>query len=244
MMLTRRTVLALFCAVAPLSYQAKADVPVIDVTAIVNSVKQIGWLKNQYEMMTQQLRALSNGINLNSIAPGLLSPGTQNPLGSVMPDLQGLVGGAMMTGNAQNYLQQDQLYQPGGNDFMATQMNGSAVSLANLKDMAMTMVNGNQTRIDQLSLLQDELSTAQDVSQVERINGRIALENQTLAAQAQQVAMMQQMADAQQRVNDQRERQRIRADDDAQIQATQPGAGTNGITTRQGVNSPTFMNIP
>ncbi len=230
MILNRRLVMVSAVG-AVIWHSVRADAPVIDIVAIGQAIKEVQWLRDQYDEMTQQLRALTNGLDVAGISPGLLSQGMQNPLGGLTGQIPDLVGGATLSGipGAQQFLQRDRYYQPAGTDFSATTLNGSSTSLANLKGIAMQLMNGNGQRITQLTGLINELTGAQDVSQVSRISGRIAVENQTLAAQAAQVQQLQQMAELQTRVEQQRVLQKIRSDDDQQVEDTQPGNGPNPI---------------
>lgn len=239
-MMRRRALLIVAAGVA-LARPAHADVPVIDFASIAQAIKQIEWMRDQYQVMTQNLRALTNSLNLNSVAPGLLNQGIQNPLGSITGQLPGIVGGATV-GNipgASQVLQQDRLYQPAGSDFMANTMNGSATSLANLKAMAMQLIGVNEQRISALSGIQGDLEGAEDMAQVERINGRIALENQTLAAQQAQAQQLQTLAQLQQQINDQRTLQRIRSDDEQAVHDT--GGTAGGLFPQDAPQPPTFV---
>lgn len=237
-------ILAAMAAASPVAVQpAKAEVPVIDAGAIVQLVNQVKWLHDQYEEMTQQLQAVTNGIDLTQVAPGLLTPGMQNPLGGIVGQIPSLIGGATL-GNipgAQQYLQNDRFYQATGGDLRATTLNNSAVSLANLKAIATQMIGANQQRIGQLNGLQNELIGAQDISQVARINGRISLENQTLAAQQAQATQVIEMARLQQQVQEQRLQQRQRADDEQEMRDTAPNTAGAGGGTLQPNNMPTFF---
>ena len=237
---TRRSVL--FVAGILLIQPAWAMVPVIDAGEIAQAVQQVKWLHDQYEEMTQQLRAMTNSLNVPNVSPGLLLPGMQNPMGGMTGQLPSLVGGGTSIPGASQFLQQDRVYQPQGKDFAATQMNQSSTSLANLKAIAMQMINTNGTRLGQMNGLMNQLTNAEDVSQVARINGRIAIENQTLAAQQAQFQHLQQLAALQQQVEEQQIRQKIRADDDQQIARTKDnGVGSNTTTDPSFVASSTFV---
>lgn len=239
----RALLLAAGFALPLLARPAAADVPVIDAASIAQIVKTIEWLRAQYQEMTQQLTALTNGLDLTQVAPGLLTQGMQNPLGGIAGQLPNLIGGATL-GNipgAQQFLQNDRFYQATGGDLRATTLNQTATSLANLKALAMQMIGVNQQRIGQLNGLQNELIGAQDVTQVARINGRISLENQTLAAQQAQAMQVMQMAQLQQQIADQRALQRQRADDEQEARDTAPNM-VGGPGAGPGQNTPpTFV---
>ena len=119
-------------------------------------------------------------------------------------------------------------------------MNGSVTSLANLKAMAMQLIGVNEQRISALSRIQGDLEGAEDMAQVERINGRIALENQTLAAQQAQAQQLQTLAQLQQQINDQRTLQRIRSDDEQAVRDTS-GTGAGGLFPQDAPQPPTFV---
>ena len=93
----RRRALLILAAGVALARPALADVPVIDLASIAQAIKQIEWMRDQYQVMTQSLRALTNSLNLNSVAPGLLNQGIQNPLGSITG--QPSTGGAIDAGS-------------------------------------------------------------------------------------------------------------------------------------------------
>jgi hypothetical protein len=236
----RRTLLALI-ACAGLAHPARADLPTIDIGMITQAVRQLEWLRDQYQVMTQQLRALSSSLDLGSIGQELIPQAIRNPFGSITSNLPNLVGGTQL-GNmpgASQFLQQDRLFEATGNDFTATQMNSAATGLANLKAIAMQLINGNETRLSAIDGLQADLQGAEDVSQVERINGRINLENQALATQAAQFQQLQAMAELQRHTDEQRTLQRQRADDEAIVNMTKD-QGTGGAMAPAPA-SPAFM---
>src|SRR4051794_16086776 len=114
----RRTLFMTAAGAVIAGRSAYGDVPVIDIAQIAKVVQQIAWLRDQYEVLTQNLRALTNSLNLGSIAPQLLSQGLQNPFGQIASQLPGLVGGTTLGSipGAQQILQQDRLFQPAGSD--------------------------------------------------------------------------------------------------------------------------------
>lgn len=238
--INRRTLLAL-AASAMLARPARADLPTIDIGMITQAVRQLEWMRDQYQVMTQELRALSSSLNLGAIGEELLPQAIRNPFGDITSNLPSLVGGTQLARvpGASQFLQEDRLYEANGEDFTATQMNNASTGLANLKAMAMKLINGNETRLSAIDGLQADLQGAEDVSQVERINGRINLENQALATQAAQAQQLYAMAEVQRQTDEQRTRQRMRADDEQMVNWTKDQ--TTGGVMAPASSAPAFM---
>jgi hypothetical protein len=192
-----------FAVAAPLVIAgaiARADLPVIDFTAIGKWVQQLQQMAQQVQLMTQQVQqaiqtvtALTNiPQNLVSQVTGLLQSSIQNPLQGINLNLQTLMTGSGVgtcTGGS-NYLSLNQAWTAGGNDFLGATINGSASRLAGLMACTSQMLGATQQRLQQMPQLLSELQNCKDVTCAAAISGRIQLENATINAQQQQAVLM------------------------------------------------------
>ena len=166
---------------------ARAQVPVIDGTAIAQLINQLREAEQQYNELVQsydQLRgtyqALTGMVNPNQWAQQLEQPFLQDPLPdtNIIPSLlDGLSPPSELGGNlanlAQQYLGQNQVYQPQGQDFQATQLRDAANSTAEMEAVATQNLQSLQQREADLTQLQDQLSSAGTIQQVASIQARL-----------------------------------------------------------------------
>lgn len=241
--MNRRALLISATAMSLATSTARAEMPVVDMASILQQIKQIEWLRDQYQLGTQQLHATTNTLDLNGVAPQLLGSGVQNPFGQIAGQINGIVRGTTTGGipGAQQMLQQDRAYTATGNDFTAATMNNSSTSLASLKAQEIQLINVNEERISALNQMQAELQAAPDVATVERINGRIALENQALAAQQAQIHQLQGLIALQEQTNNARYQQRIRSDDEETTAAISGGNADTATGSPQVATTATFQ---
>ena len=188
-------------------HAALAQVPVIDGTAIAQLINQLREAEQQYNELVQsydQLRAtyqaLTGMVNPNQWAQQLEQPFLQDPLPdtNIIPSLlDGLSPPSELGGNlanlAQQYLGQNQVYQPKGQDFQATQLRDAANSTAEMEAVATQNLQSLQQREADLAQLQDQLSSAGTIQQVASIQARLTVEQnyaQTQTAQAENLQIL------------------------------------------------------
>jgi hypothetical protein len=227
-------VLASAALALALAAPARAAMPVIDNAAIAQLLNQLKTAEQQYQELVasyDQLKAtyqaLSQLTNINSIATQLEQPWIQNPAPNttLLPGiLDGLSPPSMLGGNlanlAQQYLQQNRVYQAQGTDFEAGRLNASANSTAELEAVATQNLQALQARAAALTQIQDQLNSANTIQQVASIQARLAAEQnyvQIQTAQAENLrilaaARIQTEDEAQQQAERQSEQQAIAAD--------------------------------
>ena len=200
-------------------HAALAQVPVIDGTAIAQLINQLREAEQQYNELVQsydQLRgtyqALTGMVNPNQWAQQLEQPFLQDPLPdtNIIPSLlDGLSPPSELGGNlanlAQQYLGQNQVYQPQGQDFQATQLRDAASSTAEMEAVATQNLQSLQQREADLTQLQDQLSSAGTIQQVASIQARLEVEQNYVQAQTAQAENLQILANEQ--LTEQREAQ-------------------------------------
>lgn len=192
---------------------------VIDMSAITQ-------LKTQISEMMQVYNALSHPTGIANLATGLngsalrnVLPGTQELQG----DVSGLTSGGSLASQAQQFLNQNQLYKPQGNDFQAQQMNQAAQSSANIEALASNANSALQQRMTELDQIKSDcVDTGTDVTQLQACNARLQAEQNFVAAQQAQLASLQLMADQQTKVQQQQDEQNRRKSVDQYLQDTQP----------------------
>jgi type IV secretion system protein VirB5 len=129
---------------------------------------------------------LTNPTDVVSMVTGLSVPTLQNPLPAVNT-LNGLVGGQTnVTGAGVQFYNQSHVYTPTDGGVASTQLIANANSIANIQGIAATNLQSIQQRLALLPALETALSGATSITQVNAINGRIAVEaNYVQAQQAQ-----------------------------------------------------------
>jgi len=192
---------------------ARAQMAVIDtasLTQLVNAVReaqqQYQELVQSYDQLRETYQALAQAVNPNQWAQQLEQTFLQNPLPNtnILPGLlEGLSPPTMLGGNlgslAQQYLKQNQVYQPQGQDFQAAQIRNAAFSTADIEAVATQNLQSLQARVAGLSQLQNQLGSATTLQQVASVQARLIAEQnyvqaQTAQAQNLQVLAMEQLA--------------------------------------------------
>ncbi|MGH2843922.1 MAG: type IV secretion system protein [Solirubrobacteraceae bacterium] len=226
---------------------ARAQMAVIDNASLAQLVNAVRTAQQQYQELVQsyqQLRAtyqaLAQAVNPNQWAQQLEQTFLQDPVPNtnVLPGLlEGLSPPSVLGGNlgslAQQFLKQNQVYQPPGQDFQATQIRNAASSTANIEAVATQNLQSLQEREAALAELQGQLGSATTLQQVASIQARLVAEQNYVQAQTAQAENLQILATeqlAQQReAQDQAARQSADQGmrDDcaalAQLGATNPG---------------------
>jgi hypothetical protein len=198
---------------------ARAQLAVIDgsnlaqtTLAAQRALGELQQLTAQYNQLVTTYQMLTNPTDILSMAPGLSAPTLQNPL-PALNLLNGLVGGqAAVSGAGVQYYNQAHIYTPTDGSVSSTQLIANANSIANLQGTAATNLQSIQQRLALLPALETALSTATSITQVNAINGRIAVEAnyvQAQQAQAQNLAILasQQEASARQQAQEEHARE-------------------------------------
>lgn len=172
---------------------AQAQMAVIDgsnlaqtTLAAQRALSELQQLTAQYNQLVATYQMLTNPTDVLSMASGLSAPSLQNPLPAVTL-LNGLVNGqSAVSGAGVKFYNQSHVYTPTDGSVASTQLIASANSIANLQGVASTNLQAIQQRLALLPVLETALSTATSITQVNAINGRLAVEaNYVQAQQAQ-----------------------------------------------------------
>jgi len=216
-----------------LTLPARAELPVIDNSAIAQLLNQLKTAEQQYQELVasyNQLKAtyqaLAQLTNINSIATELKQPWIQNPAPNttLLPGiLNGLSPPSMLGGNlanlAQQYLGQNRVYQPKGTDFEAGRLNASANSTAEIEAVATQNLQALQARATALTKIQDQLDSASTIQQVASIQARLAAEQNYVQIQTAQAENFRILAAARTETEDQAQQQAERQSEEQGIQA-------------------------
>jgi type IV secretion system protein VirB5 len=172
---------------------ANAQMAVIDSSNLVQTtlaaqraLSELQQLTAQYNQLVTTYQMLTNPTDVVSMVTGLSVPTLQNPLPAVNT-LNGLVGGQTnVTGAGVQFYNQSHVYTPTDGGVASTQLIANANSIANIQGIAATNLQSIQQRLALLPALETALSGATSITQVNAINGRIAVEaNYVQAQQAQ-----------------------------------------------------------
>lgn len=238
-----RIVLPATIAACLLAVPVRADLPVIDGSALLRWATQLQDMERQYQNLQYQLHALTDvPQNLVGMVQGLLNNGVRNPLGEIGINLQGMLRG-QATGScygSQDYLAGNGYAAAQGTDFMARWINNAAVRNAGLQACTQQMFTGVQQRLTEIPALLDELQGAHDVTQINALQARIEQENQTLVAQQQQTLLMAQMAATQRAMAEDQILQKQRSDAEEVIRATSPQTTGARAAVAPQINAPVF----
>jgi type IV secretion system protein VirB5 len=215
---THALVAALALAAGLSAGTARAQLAVIDganvaqtMQAVATAAKELAQLQMQLQQLQNTYRMFTNPTNITGMLPGLNTGMLRNPMptsGQVPGMVMGMNGS--LSGPGQSFLNQNQLYKPAGSDPLATQMNRSAMAIAQIQGMAATNLQSIEQRLANLSAMQTQLQSATDIKQVTAINGRIAIEQHAIQSQQAQATNLQTMAVAQIAAQQQQDQQLIR----------------------------------
>jgi hypothetical protein len=197
---------------------ARAQMAVIDHTNLVQTtlaaqraLSELQQLTAQYNQLVATYQMLTNPTDILSMATGLSASTLQNPLPAINL-LNGLIGGqTAASGAGVQFYNQSHVYTPTDGSVASTQLIASANSIANLQGTATTNLQSIQQRLALLPALETALSAATSITQVNAINGRIAVEAnyvQAQQAQAQNLAILASEQDASARQQAQEEHAR------------------------------------
>ncbi len=212
---------------------ALAQVPVIDSSSILQLVNQLNEAKQQYAELVSQYQelkqtyaALSQNVNPNQWGQQLEQPLMENsmPNTSLLPSaLAGISPPSELGGNlsslAQQYLGQNQIYQPQGQDFQATQMRDGENSTAEMEAVATQNLQSLQARAADLPQIQQQLNSATTIQQVSAIQARLSAEQNYVDAQNAQASNLQVLATEQAQAQQEAQNEEYRQSEDQTIQA-------------------------
>ena len=217
----KKSVFAAGAVVAVLMIGGRAHaqgVPVYDnasvlqqIQAVLTATQQLAQLQAQLTQMQNMNSMFKAPTNVSGMFPQLNTGFAQNsmPMSSQMPMQIGGMSGAM-SGPAQTFYNQNHVYTATGTDPMATALNRSGASIANIQGMAATNLAGLEQRLGTLKAMQSQLQGATDIKQVTAINGRIAIEQHAVQAQQAQAQNLQTMATAQIAAQQQAQQEMVR----------------------------------
>lgn len=197
---------------------AQAQMAVIDHANLAQTtleasraLSQLQQLIAQYNQLVATYQMLTTPTNILGMATGLSVPSLQNPLPSTTL-LPGMVSGqTAVSGAGVTFYNQSHVYTPTDGTVASTQLIANANAIANLQGVASTNLQSIQQRLALLSGLAASLSGATSITQVDAINGRIALESnyvQAQQAQAQNLMVLATQQEASQRQQAQEEHAR------------------------------------
>lgn len=217
-------VLTAIMAIAPL--QARAGIPVIDVTAIANLVQQVGYWQQQITAMSNQLNQLQQTYNSMTGGRGMesLMPITNQQRNYLPRDYTELMN--VMNGASTTYAGLSSQVQSA----MAANAVLSSTQLANMTpEMRQIVENGRRAaamigtmsqsayqntsqRFGALQGLMTAIGAAGDTKAILDLQGRIAAEQAMLTNEQSKLQQLFQVAQADQWAQQQRIRERAAAD--------------------------------
>jgi type IV secretion system protein VirB5 len=165
----------------------------------------------QYNQLVATYQMLTSPTDIHNMATGLSVPSLQNPLPAtnLLPGM--LTGQTAASGAGVSFYNQSHIYTPTDGSVTGNQLIASGYAIANIQGLASTNLSSIQQRLALLSGLASALSGATSITQVNAINGRIALESnyvQAQQAQAQNLMVMAAEQEASQRQQAQEEHTR------------------------------------
>lgn len=230
MMLVRISALAMMVAgTAP----ASAQWTVFDPSNYAQALNQVRQLQQQYQAMQQQLQTAQTTLDsvkhlpdqaVKELGQQLNVPQFRNALPNG-PDVSNMLTGQQLGAQAQQYLQQNRVYQPTGEDFGAKELGRNAQSIANSQSLASGLYNSATNRIEALRGLEGALATAPDAKAVADIQARIAAEQAYIQSQQVQAQALQMWQQAQTRNEGQRREEQSRQQLDALIESAKAHGG-------------------
>ncbi len=195
---------------------ARADLPVVDFTAIGHMLEEIGIEGDQltemiatfqeivqvYTMATNIWNSVQEVVGTDQWAPGLNDPAQRNPLPFAAADHPGWVGGyndpsGLPFGGqylSQNTVGGDTSVYKGG-DFVGAEILKGIQSVSSMQAVASNHVQSIETRITALTDLFSHLSSIATIQETDSLSAR--LHTELNFAQSQQVQAQQVMAAAQ-----------------------------------------------
>ena len=187
-------------------------------------VSELAWYKRQYDTMVTTYNALTSITDLQSAAwavGGL----TRNfyPDANVIPEL--MSDASQLYGTAGSWNAWDMMYQSQIMDKWTVEMERRMGVTSNAKAMAESSSWNAQHHMSTLDILNMRLQQAVDITEVNRINGLIALNEQNLQVHQQNTQNVALLLAAEGRVADQRAEQMRREGAESLMMKTRPMMG-------------------
>ena len=214
---------------------ARAQIPVIDsanlaqnIQTAAQSIIAVEQLKAQLSQLEQTYQMFTNPTDILSMAPDMANQSIENPM-PLANTMVGLVGGTTApSGTAENYYNQNHVYNPNDGSAASTQLNQNGQAIANIEGIASTNLSAIQQRLQDLPDLESDLNAATSITQVNAINGRIAAESQFVQAQQAQAQNLQVLASEQALSQQQQKQEQFDEDQTSLVSELQADAVANG----------------
>lgn len=210
-----RVVFVLAVTTAP---QARAQMAVIDsanlaqtTLAATRAMGELRQLIAQYNQLAATYRMFTTPTDVTGLAPGLETSFEKNPLPAANLLGELIDGRSGATGAGVAFYNRNHVYTPTDGSAASAELIANGNAIANIEGLAATNLQSVQQRLAQLPNLEAALSAATSITQVNAIDGRIALEEnyvQAQQAQAQNLAVMAREQQASQRQQAQEEHAR------------------------------------
>ena len=223
------------CLVIGFAIPAHAVIPVTDEASIlqrgIEAARSLAQMAQQYEVMRQQYDqlvqtygALSHTNNVGGIAKNLMNQQMQSP-GSAPNSIPGLAFGSQLSSGAAQFLNQNNVYTPQGDDFAALEMQRQAKATANLQAEAQMGRDRADERIASINELESCIDGQPDIQASVALQSRVQTEQLFLTNEQANVARLQLTQQLGARVDTQRAEQNGRKE--AEDRATRMGASFN-----------------
>lgn len=206
---------------------------VYDPSNYAQALNQVRELQKQYQTLQQSLQTAKSTLDsvkhlpdraVNDLGQQLNVDQFRNALPSA-PNVNTMLNGQALGAQAQQYLQQNRVYQPGGTDFGSRELGRNAQSIANSQSLASGLYNSATNRIEALRGLEGALAGAPDAKAVADIQARIAAEQAYIQSQQVQAQALQMWQDAQTRNEGQRREEQSRQELDTLIERAKARGG-------------------
>lgn len=225
---------AALCSAVP----ARADMPVIDITAIGKLLSEIQVLQQQYAALVNVYNSVAHLTSVTGLAPGLDTPLLQNPMPatSSIPGLMLGTTGATTLPYGSNYLAQFPNIPQGG-DWLSTSMRNAANTLASLQAIATQNLSALEQRARQLPQLEAQIDAQPSIQDQAALKARIASEQAYVQNQQAQAADLQAMASTQTATLQQEQIEAVSRDESSGLAAICAALGASGTGAAAGACS-------
>jgi type IV secretion system protein VirB5 len=215
--------------------RAVAQMAVIDNSNLVQAtlaasraLSELQQLTAQYNQLVMTYQMLTNPVDVTGMVTGLNVGSLQNPLPTTA-SLSGLITGQTpATGLGVTFYNQSHIYTPTDGSPSSSQLIANGNSIANLQGVATTNLQAIQQRMALLPALEAVLTGAHSITEVNAINGRIALEANYVQAQQAQAQNLTILAQEQRSSQAQQEKEQFVQDMTSGQSEMQAAAAANG----------------
>lgn len=216
-MTTRKLLLATVGAIALLAGDANAQMPVIDLTAIANQIRQLTQMVQQLKTLEAQLTqaqqlysSLNKLTNMGDVATLLNDPAIRQALPADFANLEKLFtgnGSGVVGQAATKFLEANRTYSTPGNDFYATELKRQQQQNAANVGLAQQMYETATQRIQGIDQLRKQISTTSDAKGIMDLQARLQAETAFLQTDVLKMQGLQMIQKAQLDVAEQRSRE-------------------------------------